>query len=48
MSLAHARPRVLAVDDEAAIRDVLRESLAEFGYDVEVAGTAIAHRQDQG
>ena len=32
-------PTVLAVDDEAAIRDVLRKSLADAGYKVIAAGS---------
>jgi len=36
--------RILVVDDEADIRDLLREILAEEGYDVEVAANAAAAR----
>lgn len=35
------RHRVLVVDDEEAVRDVLREYLEEHGYEVELASTAI-------
>jgi DNA-binding NtrC family response regulator len=38
---APTRPRVLVIDDEAAIRDVLSEFLAMRGFDVEEAATAI-------
>ena len=31
------RPRVLVVDDEDAIRLLLREALSEYGYDVDTA-----------
>lgn len=37
-----ARPKVLVVDDEEAVRNVLSESLADEGYAVEVAETAVA------
>jgi DNA-binding NtrC family response regulator len=35
------RHRVLIVDDEPLIRDVLREYLQDLGYDVSVATTAV-------
>ena len=34
------RPRVLVVDDEASIRDLLAKTLALAEYDVDVAPTA--------
>ena len=37
-------PRILVVDDEADIRDTLREILGEEGYEVEVAADAAAAR----
>lgn len=36
------RPRILIVDDEPEIRDVLRESLAREGYDTAEAANAVA------
>jgi excisionase family DNA binding protein len=36
-SLQSARPRILVVDDEASIRDVLAKTLAMSDYDVDVA-----------
>src|SRR5487761_2361276 len=36
--------RILVVDDEADIRELLQEILAEEGYDVEVAATAAQAR----
>src|SRR6188474_3407290 len=33
-----ARPRILVVDDEASIRDLLQKTLALAEYDVETAG----------
>jgi DNA-binding response OmpR family regulator len=36
------RARILVVDDEAGIRDLLAEVLRGDGYDVEVAETAAA------
>ena len=36
--------RILVVDDEADIRDLVQEILAEEGYTVEIAGTAAAAR----
>lgn len=37
-------PRILVVDDEADIRDTLKEILSEEGYEVEVAADAAAAR----
>ncbi len=36
------RPRILIVDDDAEIRDVLRESLAREGYEIVEAANAVA------
>ena len=35
---AHTRPRILVVDDEASIRDLLAKTLALAEYDVDAAG----------
>jgi len=32
------KPRILLVDDDARVRDMLRDVMATFGYDVDVAG----------
>jgi DNA-binding response OmpR family regulator len=37
MSAAHARPQVLVVDDEAPIREIVRDVLDDEGYDVTMA-----------
>jgi CheY-like chemotaxis protein len=39
------RPRVLVVDDERPIRDVISEALAESGYEVETAPNGAAALQ---
>ncbi|MBI1734986.1 MAG: response regulator [Candidatus Rokubacteria bacterium] len=39
--MPRTRSKVLVVDDEETIREVLREGLDERGYDVEVAETAV-------
>jgi len=39
-----SNPRILVVDDEADIRDLVQEILSEEGYAVEVAGTAAEAR----
>lgn len=40
--IAPPRPRILVVDDEAEIRDVLRETLAREGYEIVEAANAAA------
>lgn len=40
--LAPTRPRVLVIDDEETIRELLAEFLALRGYEVAQAGTAVA------
>ena len=37
MNLTHLRPRVLVVDDDAPIREVVAEALGDEGYDVSTA-----------
>ena len=32
------KPRILLVDDDVRVRDMLRDVMATFGYDVDVAG----------
>ena len=39
MVAAGVRPLVLVIDDEAAVRRLLREVLAEQGFDTELAGS---------
>jgi len=49
-SLARGRARVLVVEDDTAMGELLREALSDGGYDVEVAGGGHAgvHRIRQG
>jgi CheY-like chemotaxis protein len=37
---ARGRERILVVDDEGAVRDLLAQLLADAGYDVSIAGSA--------
>lgn len=41
MSDAPVRPKVLLADDEEFVRDLIRDSLEEAGYEVVVAGTGL-------